>query len=341
VKSAAERMVEALTWAFVVIWLGFALVTHILGYVWVVVMILSIILLSSAIYQRSRGWHTSLSIWVFGIWMAVFSVLETVSSLLAAAGDGEGLQIDLWVYLGVALVSMGVAVILRMIQPDLLAGGADTERRDRDDARPYIPRRVVEDSSSGYIPPSRERPGRGRRRAADQSRRDPYGYQPAEDHTLTDDSAHDEPARYTGRDPRGYDPELDYAPRDEYAYDDDSALPPARPRQGEYEHGPTTPYDDRDYHTYQEPPAPAEEYPYDRQPPARDQGPGYEYDYGAPEYGQAGRLPPRKRDRRRATRQPRRRERPVETPSDMEARIEDIIRRARERRSAPPEDLPY
>ena len=83
-KTAAERSIEALTWAAVVIWLGFALVAHILNYVWLVVMMLGIILLSSAIYQRSRGWHTSLSLWIFGIWMAVFSVLETVSSLVAA-----------------------------------------------------------------------------------------------------------------------------------------------------------------------------------------------------------------------------------------------------------------
>ena len=62
-KQPAERVIEALTWASVVIWLGFALIAHILNYVWLIVLVLSVILLSSAIYQRSRNWETSLAIW--------------------------------------------------------------------------------------------------------------------------------------------------------------------------------------------------------------------------------------------------------------------------------------
>lgn len=54
-KTRGEKSIEALTWASVVMWLGFALIMHLLDYAWLVLMVLGIILLSSAIYQRSRG----------------------------------------------------------------------------------------------------------------------------------------------------------------------------------------------------------------------------------------------------------------------------------------------
>ncbi|GIV81285.1 MAG: hypothetical protein KatS3mg051_0639 [Anaerolineae bacterium] len=207
-KSTAERTVEALTWAAVVIWLGFALVTHILGYAWLVVMVLGFILLASAIYQRSQGWHTSLSIWVFGIWMAVFSVLEIISTLIEATG-GPGLNIDLWVYLGVALLSMGVAVIFRMVNPNALLGDSGSRRRGErytDDPRPYVPRHVVEESSAAYLPPSRGR-GRGAQRRPD------YDYQqPARAADQADDYTY-----ATRRDPR--------TPRPSYSAPD---YPPSR-----------------------------------------------------------------------------------------------------------------
>ena len=156
-KSRGERSVEALTWAAVVMWLGFALIMHLLEYAWLVLMVLGIILLSSAIYQRSRGWHTSLFIWIGGVWMAIFSVIEVTNEIVSALStDGEGLQIDLWVYLGIALISMGLAVVLRHIQPPTLAqnsGGRTSALDSQDRAANIIPRRVAEDYSSGYFPP--------------------------------------------------------------------------------------------------------------------------------------------------------------------------------------------
>lgn len=166
-KTNSERALEALTWAAVVIWLGMTLILRLLNYVWLVVMVLSIILLSSAIYQRSRGWHTSLSIWVFGVWMAVFSVLEVVSEMMIALGDIQGLQIDLWVYLGVALISMGIAVVLRNIQMPSVSSGASGPNASARRAQPTrgqsgptaytrqqrFPRPVQDDLSSGYTEP--------------------------------------------------------------------------------------------------------------------------------------------------------------------------------------------
>ncbi|HEX3054200.1 MAG TPA: hypothetical protein VHP83_26330 [Aggregatilineaceae bacterium] len=164
-RGNAERSIEALTWASVVIWLGFALITHILGYVWLVLMVLGIILLTSAIYQRSRGWNTSVFTWIAGIWMAVFSVVEVVDELVGALNNKDsGLGIDIWVYLGIALVSMGVAVILRNahVAPSVFESGArkTTSRTSRyttqeDDLAvsrrraPVVPRQVKEDYSVG------------------------------------------------------------------------------------------------------------------------------------------------------------------------------------------------
>ncbi len=45
-KTSSERAVEGLTWAAVVIWLGFVLIAHMLDYVFIVIMVLGIILLS-------------------------------------------------------------------------------------------------------------------------------------------------------------------------------------------------------------------------------------------------------------------------------------------------------
>lgn len=154
-KSGGERSIEALTWASVVMWLGFALIIHLLEYAWLVLMVLGIILLSSAIYQRSRGWHTSLMIWIGGVWMAIFSVIEVTNEIVAALStSGEGLQIDVWVYLGIALISMGLAVVLRHIQPPSIAQpGGSSVRDSQERAASIIPRRVAEDYSSGYFPP--------------------------------------------------------------------------------------------------------------------------------------------------------------------------------------------
>lgn len=149
VKTNSERTIEALTWAAVVIWMGFALIMHLLGYVWLVVMALSIILLTSAIYQRSRGWHTSLTIWIAGVWMAVFSVIEVVNEILSVMNDGQGLQIDLWVYVGIALISMGLAVVLRNLQAPTPA-----TRRQEQERPPIVPTQIQDDMSTGYVPPA-------------------------------------------------------------------------------------------------------------------------------------------------------------------------------------------
>ncbi|WP_119068156.1 hypothetical protein [Aggregatilinea lenta] len=148
-KTNSERTIEALTWAAVVIWMGFALIMHLLGYLWLVVMVLSIILLTSAIYQRSRGWHTSLTIWVAGVWMAVFSVIEVVNEILKVMNDGDGLQIDVWVYAGIVLISMGLAVVLRNLQAPTPAA-----RRPEQERPPIVPTQIQDDTSSGYLPPS-------------------------------------------------------------------------------------------------------------------------------------------------------------------------------------------
>jgi len=156
-KTRGEKSIEALTWASVVMWLGFSLIMHLLDYAWLVLMVLGIILLSSAIYQRSRGWHTSLMIWIGGVWMAIFSVIEVTNEILTALStDGRGLEIDLLVYLGIALISMGLAVVLRHLQPPNLAQSGAPQRAARDSqepAAPVVPRRVAEDYSSGYFPP--------------------------------------------------------------------------------------------------------------------------------------------------------------------------------------------
>jgi hypothetical protein len=268
VKTAAERSIEALTWAAVVIWLGFALVAHILNYVWLVVMMLGIILLSSAIYQRSRGWQTSLSLWIFGIWMAVFSVLEIVSQTVAAVTGSNGLGIDLWVYLGIALVSMGVAVVFRTIQGPRVAASPrpSAQRGDTGYTRTerYAgPQQVDEDLSSGYT----------------SSPQDQYG-----------------------------------------SYGSSRAQ---RPPQ----------YNQPDSYNYEQPPRESDQYTQSSQ-----------YQPPAPRGRRSGQQPPAPRERAPQSRQPRR-ARPAPEPNDLEARVDDIIRRSRERRggtgSGSGEDLPY
>jgi hypothetical protein len=258
-KSTAERRVEALAWASVLIWLGMSLLMGLLAYVWLVVMVLSIILLSSAIYQRARGWHTSLSIWVFGIWMAIFSVVEVLNEFIRAINDGEGLDITLGIYLGIALVSMGVAAVLRNIQAP---GGDEDDRRDRrarertpdreeGGRRPFIPRQVESTQSSGWSTPSRAR-----------AEREPRAREHAEMETVPERRA-SERVQQTRQ--------------------------PSRAEQ---------------------------------QTRARPQSPG---------------------QRRQGSRPSQRRTRRAEEPSDLEARVEDIIRRNRQRRGASPDDeeLPY
>jgi len=351
VKSAAERSIEALTWSSVVIWLGFALVAHILNYVWLVVMVLGIILLSSAIYQRSRGWQTSLSIWIFGIWMAVFSVIETVSALLGTLGSG-GLTIDLWVYLGIALVSMGVAVVLRSVQgPSLTSGVSRTAQPDeqRTSYGTTPPRRVNEDYSAGYIPPSGSAARYGDEQQPYGAPTDPYNQPPQYGKQPADQ--YDQPPQY-GRqptDPYNQPPQYGRQPANQYdqppqygRQPDPYNQPPQYGRQPASQYDQPPQYGRQPANQYDQPPQydsyeqqPSQDYYYEQpaQPP-NDYAPGW--DQPAPPPG-----PPAPGDRRRA-RRGRRTARRVDEPSDLESRVEDIIQRSRDRRNQPPDDnLPY
>ncbi len=358
-KSSAERTVEAVTWAAVVIWLGFALVAHLLGYVWLVVLVLSIILLSSAIYQRSHDWHTSLSIWVFGVWMAVSSMLEIVSMLIGAMGDGEGLNIDLWVYLGVALVSMGLAAIFRLVNPNALLGEAAAGGRRRGrydgDPRPHVPRHVVEESSAAYLPSPQEQAERGYRRGREPGYAERgASYPPADEYAYGAGQPPARPRRDHYFTPPGYErpaapPAQDayqepYEPGADYRYG--GAEPPYAPAEAPRYAAPDS-YAPGPRYAAEEPPyAPGVEYgggqaPYGPEPGYASEQPPYTpapgYAGGQPPGGYVPRLPARPDDRRRAARQPR----PAQASSDLQARIDDIIQRSRERRNVPPEDLPY
>lgn len=276
-KTTAERSVEALAWAAVVIWLGLSLIMGLLAYVWLVVMVLGIILLSSAIYQRSRGWHTSLSLWIAGIWMAVFSVVEVVSEMVGALSGGDGLGINIWVYFGIALVSMGVAVVMRNVQADTIvedgkrpSRGRSSSRtgRDADSGRqPYIPRRISDDQSSGWTAP----PGDEEYDDYPTSQRSRASYREDTGRSRAYDSSAGQTQEYTA----------------------------ARP------------YDTRSRRTGQ-----------------------------SRAVSSGGRASQSRQPAPRASR-PAQPSRPAAEPSDLESRVEDIIRRSRERRNAPTDDLPY
>lgn len=353
-KTSAERTFEALTWAAVVIWLGFVLVIGAQGESWLIMMMLGIIFLSSAIYQRSRNWDTSLSIWIFGIWMAVFSVIEIVNKIVASVNDSEGLNITVGVYLGIALVSMGVATILRMIQG------------------PKIGRDVPSTVNVDYDRYGRESYG-PREYEAGRTYHEGQGYSTRQGRT-------DRGTQY-GRDPRdqGYDPrDQGYdTRRGEQGIPRDRGTQYGRDQRDPRNQGNTQrsgqgyggdPYNDRtqyareDDYGYQS--QPVDDRGYDARQGARQQGyqdqgdyaydEGYqddyydEYDYyDEPEWDAA---PQVQQQQPREQRQRRRRPVANDAPSDLESRVEEIIRRSRERRSGaagqssdapPPDDLPY
>ena len=372
-KSTAERTIEALTWASVVIWLGMSLLMHLLDYVWLVVLGLSIILLSSAIYQRSRGWQTSLSIWVFGVWMAISSVLELVNVMLSTSTGGSGLQIDLWVYLGVALVSMGVAVVLRMIRgPNLTldAGrGQSAQQPYSGNARPAAPRPVYDNLSYGSIPSPQERSTYGNTAG----RRNQPSQAPYDQGRTAGTSRQTQAPRYDqqgdeydyGFDAPAYD-QTGYTQRDPGTRRDLPGRYTTPPQQVPYDQGQNDGYDPNADPGYDQ--------SYEQQPPSQENTsygggqrgvyqesggytpPAYP-DQQQPYQQQPYQQPPQPRqsssrrqvtDRRRVSPQPRRaqpaqpqRQAGQPPSSDLDARIEDIIRRSREKRNVPPEDLPY
>jgi hypothetical protein len=330
-KQPAERIIEAITWASVVIWLGFTLIAHILNYVWLVVMVLSVILLSSAIYQRSRDWETSLSIWVFGIWMAVFAVLETVSEMIAVINGGSGLEIDLWVYLGVALVSMGVAAIFRMVTPSTASQLGISARRptdyESDRARDYAPRRVDQDLSSAWMPQAQDAVQYGDSRSRRTSRPPAY--------SSDTDRGSDTRARDVAR--RADDP-FDRAPQFDTGYGE----------YGEYR-DPRAPYDEpmRDAAGYYAEPPPRDSRRARRVDDAPEPGWGARsYDRPTQERPYEGERLSRQRGRGRSQPQRSQRRSRRAAPSqgsDLESRVEDIIKRSRAQRSDTPssDELPY
>ena len=315
-KSAAERSIEALTWASVAIWLGFALIAQILSYTWLVVMVLSIILLSSAIYQRSRGWNTGLSIWIFGIWMAVFSVIELVSGMVEAITGTGGLNIGLVVYLGIALISMGVAVALRTVQGSSLVPSQQAgQRAYADDAGSRAPRYIQEDLSSGYIEPQTGQGGSRRGRSRDYGRSGDYTDQPTQ--RVAQDAGYDQPPQGGRTSTR-------------------AAQAPRRGRQQDYAYDQPPAYDQPEDEGYDQPGS------YDQPAADRYEEPTqYAPQEGYRSARSTGRRPA---ERRRPSPQqqsvPRSRSAQA-APPDLESRVEDIIRRSRERRAQPPEDLPY
>lgn len=322
-KSPAERSIEALTWASIVIWLGFMLVAGGLQQTWLVLMVLGIILLSSAIYQRSRHWETSLSIWIFGIWMAVFSVVETVNMLVGTLDEGAGLNIDLSVYLGIALVSMGVAGILRTVQGPR-ASSRRTEQEYTGAERDPRPRIVTDNFGAGHwSAPGTDAYSTSSRggRAPDQTRygtqarqgtpADPYGTPAPTDRYAT----YDQPTTYADSASRGYQ-EASQPVRGGYSYDTGG-----QPVQGGYSYdaGGQSPQ-------VHDPYAAASDYDYYD-----------EKDWDAPPQVQQRMV------QREPPRQERRRARGDDAANDLQARVEDIIRRSRERRNISPDDmdLPY
>ena len=311
-KTKAERSIEALTWAAVIIWLGFALVTHLLGYVWLIVMVLGIILLSSAIYQRSQGWQTSLALWVAGIWMAVFSVIEILGAFVSALNNGDGLNIDLWVYMGIALVSMGVAVVLRHVNFPKLS----TSRQNQDvgtyGASSYIPRPVQEDYSAGYVAPAgQEDYSAGYAPAGGGGYSAPYSAQSQPVNPAS--------AGYSA----GYSGQVQPATQAGAAYNAGYSAPsqPVNPASAGYSAG---------YSGQVQPPA--QQVPPAQVPPVPQ---GYDPVWNNPAVAQPAARP----GQRGSVARQRRTARPVEEPSDLESRVEDIIRRSREHRDV--DNLPY
>ena len=298
-KSGAERMVESLTWALVVIWLGVMLIAGGLQYAWLVMMVLGIILLTSAIYQHMQGWETSFAIWIFGVWMAVFSVVELADELIAAANNGKGLGIDLGVYLGIALISMGVATMLRMIRGAGKTGAGEMGRGTTNapyapgysTAPPTIRPQVVHDETgTGMYGPSRYRPDDVAGPAAPTWDGRSGAMQPSSSRY----SRADEPTAYAGTMGRAD------------IYEDYNAPP----RYGE-EHAPL--YGDTEYDAF-----------------------GDDYDDLLDDPDE---LPQMRYSRRRAARRPRPAPPPPEDADALTSRVEEIIQRSRKRRTLGPEDL--
>ena len=340
-KTPAERAIESLTWAAVVIWLGLVLVMGLLDYTFLVMVVLGITLLSSAIYQRSQGWHTSVTIWIFGVWMAVFSVVEMVDAIVAAA-SGSGLGISLGVYLGIALVSMGVAFTIRTLQqPTDQAAIGPTGRFERSEGTQYN-----QQLKAGWVPPVPTDDNYSSGWTRTDNRADNYAGSSSADwppsgsrqtnSTRANTPSYEERTQRQDLDAgwgapasssRGSRPNLDAGWGDVggeeqgYGYeqtqvDRQSSNLDSRwemPQQPQQNYGYQQPQDDYDYQQ--------------------------DYDYWEEEAD-----PNRPADaRRRARRAPRRATNTDDVPDDLQSRVDDIIRRSRERRGQATldDELPY
>jgi len=275
---------------------------------------------------------------VFGIWMAVFSVIEAVNSMIGALNNGAKLHVGLDVYLGIALVSMGVASALRFVQGSIFGGGAAAAPRGKaqraytGDPRPNAPRLLNEaDYTSGYAaPPAGSRTGRRYGRAALQE-------QPTQLDQPVDEYGYDESAQPAEAGGYGYDQPEPY----DAQYGAQDVYEQQQPTRG-YRTGQSAPYNRQARQDTYGQQQPARGYQYDQ--PQYDQQDQYGYEQAAPpqsNYGAAPRTSRPAQDRRRATSQRRRVAQPAAAPSDLESRVEDIIRRSRERRNVPPDNLPY
>lgn len=335
-KSTAERTIEVLTWASVVTWLGFVLMAgsaFYMEYQWLVVMVLGVILISSAIYQRSRNWDTSFAIWIFGIWMAVFSVLEIVAMMVEAV-TGNAIRIGLEVYLGVALISMGAASVFRIIQGPKVGPDLPAEYTGDYDRRDYTSRaRAQSDRSWGSTGSTSALANDSRASGGGVYRPPTYGTSRSSSRAQYDQYDRDQYNRAPEYDER----------RGEYGeYYDDRTQSPADPYL-EDDSAYRTRDDRRRARRLDDPAAQSWDRPtYDR--PTQER----QADYGAQRLS---------RQRARGRSQPQRTSRratplPDQTPlpgrasqpaNNLESRVEDIINRSRSRRAQPDafDDLDY
>lgn len=85
-KSEAEQRVESATFGAMLILLGVTALIPNEGD-WLFPLVAAVILLGSALYQRSQGWHISGATWVFGMLFAIAAVLELTGGILDPLAD--------------------------------------------------------------------------------------------------------------------------------------------------------------------------------------------------------------------------------------------------------------
>ena len=99
-KSEAERNIERMTLGAMLILVGIALLIHLPNGAFSLTA--AIILLGSAYYQRSQGWHASSWIWFFGGLFALSGLMNILGALL-------GFVFTWWPLI---LIGLGVMMLL-------------------------------------------------------------------------------------------------------------------------------------------------------------------------------------------------------------------------------------